>query len=370
MKKILCAFTAVMLSLCAFAGAKIVTKGIPSQAIVVYSATIDDFFKVKSKTDSLLVVDTATLTDGAFHINFPEGPARRYIVEPTEDEREYFEFYAEENDNLVIEVTKEGDDLNAIVRGNLIMDEIRRMNDSTKPLRDAFDAIPRDESNREALEKAYYDWLGSFRSFAKNNPNSMASIVALNYIDDPDEALSIAEALSPEVKNSFMKPMLDQTLKQVSRKIVLKRMKENVTEGKAAPDFVLPNENGKLVTLSQFRGKWVILDFWGTWCPWCIKGIPQMKENYAKYKSKLEIISIACREQSREAWLDGLKKYEMPWIQVFSDSSAVEELDMVETRYGVDGYPTKYLINPKGIITKICVGEDPTFYDSFPTLIK
>lgn len=369
MKKILLALMAVIISSQAFAGAKIVIKGVETKAIVVYSATIEDFFKIKSKTDSLLAIDTAELKDGAFYVNFPDGPARRYIVEPTDNEREYFEFYAEENDNLDIVATLDDGVYEVVATGNRIMDEMKKMNDAARPYRDAFDAIPRDESNREALEAAYYKWLGSYGDFAKSNPNSLASIIAINYVEDPDEAMAIADALTPEVKESIMKPMLEQTLKQVEHKLKIKRIKENVVEGKQAPDFTLPNENGKLITLSQFRGKWVLIDFWGSWCHWCIKGIPQMKENYDKYKSKLEIISIACGEKSRENWINALKEHNMPWVHVISDST-LDEMDRVEMRYAVEGFPTKYLVDPKGIIKKVCVGEDPSFYDSFKSLIK
>ena len=53
-------------------------------------------------------------------------------------------------------------------------------------------------------------------------------------------------------------------------------------DGTEAPDFTLNDLSGKPLTLSSLRGKYVILDFWGSWCVWCIKGIPQMKEYYQK----------------------------------------------------------------------------------------
>ena len=63
-------------------------------------------------------------------------------------------------------------------------------------------------------------------------------------------------------------------------------------DGIEAPDFTLNDLNGKPLTLSSLRGKYVILDFWGSWCGWCIKGIPQMKEYYQKYAGKFEILGI------------------------------------------------------------------------------
>ena len=61
-----------------------------------------------------------------------------------------------------------------------------------------------------------------------------------------------------------------------------------------APDFTLSDINGKSLSLSSMRGKVVVLDFWGSWCVWCIRGIPDMKKYYEKYKGKFEIIGMDC----------------------------------------------------------------------------
>lgn len=69
-----------------------------------------------------------------------------------------------------------------------------------------------------------------------------------------------------------------------------------VADADKAPDFELPDLQGNPLKLSSLRGKYVILDFWGSWCIWCIRGIPAMKEVYAKYKDKMEILGIDCRD--------------------------------------------------------------------------
>ena len=63
-----------------------------------------------------------------------------------------------------------------------------------------------------------------------------------------------------------------------------------------APDFELPDLQGNPLKLSSLRGKYVVLDFWGAWCIWCVRGIPNMKEAYAKHKDKMEILGIDCRD--------------------------------------------------------------------------
>lgn len=126
-----------------------------------------------------------------------------------------------------------------------------------------------------------------------------------------------------------------------------------------APNFTLENLDGKSVSLSDFRGKWVVLDFWGGWCPWCIKGIPEMKEMYAKYHDRgLEIIGIDCNEP-QENWRAAVAKYDLPWVNVYNPAPRGEG---VVAAYNVPGYPTKVIIDPEGRVFDIVVGEDPAFY--------
>ena len=68
------------------------------------------------------------------------------------------------------------------------------------------------------------------------------------------------------------------------------------TDDGLAPDFELPDLQGNPLKLSSLRGKYVVLDFWGSWCVWCIRGIPAMKEAYTKHKDKMEILGIDCRD--------------------------------------------------------------------------
>ena len=63
-----------------------------------------------------------------------------------------------------------------------------------------------------------------------------------------------------------------------------------------APDFELPDLQGNPLKLSSLRGKYVVLDFWGSWCIWCIRGVPRMKEAYSKYKDKMEILGVDCQD--------------------------------------------------------------------------
>lgn len=131
-----------------------------------------------------------------------------------------------------------------------------------------------------------------------------------------------------------------------------------------APQFTLEDKEGKEVSLSDFRGKWVVLDFWGSWCRWCIAGIPEMKKAYDEYHSKgLEIIGIDCGDP-KDVWISAVEKYELPWVNVYNPDDNKSLL----AEYYVKAFPTKILVDPQGVIHKVVIGEDPEFYELLKTI--
>lgn len=133
-------------------------------------------------------------------------------------------------------------------------------------------------------------------------------------------------------------------------------------DGQEAPDFTLQDINGKELSLSKLRGKYVVLDFWGSWCRWCIKGIPDMKVAYSKYKKKMEILGVDCGD-TEEKWKAAVKEHVIPWKHVY-----VPRGNDITKTYGITGFPTKIVIDPKGKVVKTIIGEDPAFYDFLDSL--
>ena len=133
-----------------------------------------------------------------------------------------------------------------------------------------------------------------------------------------------------------------------------------------APDFELPNLQGSTTKLSSLRGKYVVLDFWGSWCVWCIRGIPSMKEAYTKYKDKMEILGVDCRD-TEDKWKAAVDEHQLPWLQVRCPD---EKLQTIADQYGIEGFPTKVVIDPQGKIINTVVGEDPAFYTYLDGLFK
>lgn len=137
-------------------------------------------------------------------------------------------------------------------------------------------------------------------------------------------------------------------------------------EGKEnpAPDFTLKDINGKPLKLSSLRGKHVVLDFWGSWCVWCVRGVPKMKEYYEKYKDKMEILGMDCGD-SEDDWKAAVKELGLPWQHVY-----VPEGSKLMQQYNIQGFPTKIILDKKGNIVQTVVGESPEFYEALDKLFE
>ena len=118
----------------------------------------------------------------------------------------------------------------------------------------------------------------------------------------------------------------------------------DVEAGEMAPDFELPNLEGKPTKLSSLRGKYVIIDFWGAWCIWCVRGIPSMKEAYSKYKDKgLMVLGVAAWDEP-EATKKAIEEDKISYPQILNSQSIGTDI------YGIEGIPHIILFAPDGSI--------------------
>ena len=157
------------------------------------------------------------------------------------------------------------------------------------------------------------------------------------------------ENFNPEVKNSFFGKYVSKIL--------------SAPVNYPAPEFTLPDEKGDDISLSSFRGKYVVLDFWGTWCGYCVKGIPKMKDYYSKYQDKVEFVSIDCKD-IQQSWLTAIDKYGINWINLYAKNQEVPD------KYGVMGYPTKIIIDKSGTIIFKSSGERDEIYQKMDELFE
>ena len=229
--------------------------------------------------------------------------------------------------------------------------------------------VSEEEINKEmdekypALEQALADVV---LGYVKAHPDQDASAVLLSDLGSDAEHMKEGAALLTERARGSVAANLYKAMLAAAEKEQASQSLQEGLEGSMAPDFTLNDINGKPLALSSLRGKWVILDFWGSWCSWCIKGMPKMKEYYAKYADKLEILGVDCND-TVEKWKAAVAKHEIPWLHVYWDK---EKGDNPVELYAVSGFPTKVVIDPEGRIAKVVVGESPAFYDYLDNVLK
>ncbi len=140
----------------------------------------------------------------------------------------------------------------------------------------------------------------------------------------------------------------------------------NNSSAETAPNFTLTDTKGNRVTLSDFRGKVVILDFWATWCPPCRKGIPDLISLKNTYKDNLVIIGISLDTDSKSDVVPFMKQYGINYKIVYGDNDVVQ-------KYGnISAIPTSFIINKKGNVVTSFVGlqSKETYKNQIDTLLK
>ena len=242
-----------------------------------------------------------------------------------------------------------------------------------KVIIDEYRAADGDEAEQEKIMDSYKevsDHVAAItKDFVKSNPTSLYAATLLTSLigEDGKDALEAIEAMPADVKEGVMKPLVDRAQTAAEKTKARAEAAELVKDGMQAPDFTLKNEKGEDFTLSSLynQGKYIILDFWGEWCYWCKKGIPDMKQLYKDAKGKIEILSIDCGD-TEEVWKKAIVDHELPWLQVYNPGKDGVDVSLT---YAIQGYPTKVILNPDGTINKTIIGEDPEFYDYVKSLI-
>ena len=197
-------------------------------------------------------------------------------------------------------------------------------------------------------------------AYVKAHPKQEAAMMLVHSLEDLDLMKQGYDLLDTSVREGRLKPLYDKWVREAEQALEAEAKEKAAAKkqeaGVEAPLFTLNDLEGKPLALSSLRGKYVVLDFWGSWCVWCIKGFPKMKEYYAKYPGKFEILGVDCND-TQEKWKAAVQKHELPWKHVYCPDDATVLAD-----YGVTGFPTKIIVGPDGKIVKAIVGEDPSFY--------
>ncbi|MFA5328434.1 MAG: TlpA disulfide reductase family protein [Prolixibacteraceae bacterium] len=188
-------------------------------------------------------------------------------------------------------------------------------------------------------------------SYAKQHPNSFFSIVALSEGAGTQMNVSQIEPLFLSLNKNLQTSSAGKSL------AVRIQAAKTITVGGMAPDFTQNDASEHPVSLSDFRGKYVLLDFWASWCGPCRAENPNLVKAYGKYKDKgFAILGVSLDDQkTKAAWIAAIKKDELSWTNVSDLKSWNNQAAVL---YGVRAVPQNYLIDPNGrIIAKNLRGE-------------
>jgi peroxiredoxin len=340
---------------------KIGTLNPPARAYLAYQVGAHKF------------IDSAVITGGTFLFNgkiLNPTNASLFIdhtgagLQRVDSTSDVLNFYLEKGE---ITLTTTDSIYKASIGGSKINDDSKRLMAQLKPIVDRAQKLNQEKKSSTAQEQNSADYQNQMQNefkklqieqsavikiFILTNPNSYLSLLALYSVEGPTpnpvELDSLYNSLSPDLKNTETARIFRTSLDQLKHTAI----------GVTAPDFTQPDMNGDSVKLSSFRGKYVLLDFWASWCGPCREENPNVVKAYDKFKDKnFTILSVSLdKAEGKHSWLSAIKSDGLSWTQVsdlkFWNNSAA-------MLYYVTSIPSNFLIDPQGkIIARDLRGQD------------
>jgi thiol-disulfide isomerase/thioredoxin len=338
------------------------------------------YLKEMSSTD-IFIVDSAKIgADGEF------------TLRGKKDKPAFYMLYLSKNNNITLiikpgeKLTISGDAKDLVhtysVEGSKDSQLAKELNDkinSTLVKIDSLGRTYRDSIHshdilaiRAKLDSSYEAIVGSQREhtieFIKNNLHSMASLMALyqqlspkRSLLNPTEHFVLFNMVDSVMMIDFPTTDAAQSLHKLLGDVTDQKKQQAETEkkvaiGAVAPEIALSSSKGEVVKLSSTHGKYVLLDFWASWCKPCRQENPNLVKAFYKYRYQGFDIFQVSLDRNKDSWLKGIKDDQLAWTQV-SDLKMWES--PVVSLYGIQGIPHNLLLDPTGkIIAKNLLGGD------------
>ena len=268
---------------------------------------------------------------------------------------DYLRFYLEA---AQIEMNAKDSLKNIVLNGSKLNTENAELLEMKKTVDNKFDALNKEfaklppEQQKDSVifaqflarEKNLMDEnYSAYLDFAKNHPDSYLSVIGLSFVAGQEKfyasAKSAFDGLAIRLKESPLGKVIPLQLEAQSKTKV----------GQQAPDLTLKNPAGKTIKISDFSGKYLLIDFWASWCGPCRAENPNLVKAYQKYHDKgFEILGISLDDAARkDAWIEAIKGDSLLWAQV-SDLGGWDSY--AAKIYGINAIPASFLLDPDGKI--------------------
>jgi peroxiredoxin len=326
--------------------------------------------KIKSGTIFLKIYkegqtfkDSAFIKDGKFKFTgFVSSPYFASLTMPDRKD-DYFTFYVEP---ATMQISGRGDSLKLLaVKGSPVNSDDQLLKQRMKAITNweatnskIYEAAYKEKNHKvmDSLDQVDFKILDAKRkvvaSFVKENPNSLRGAMAIlenyAYYAEASDVEPLYNDLSPEIKNSpkgkEIKNMIDTYAK--------------VAIGKTAPEITQYTPDSSQLSLSSLKGKYVLVDFWASWCGPCRRENPNVVAAYNQFKDKGFTVFGVSYDTKKDRWLKAITDDHLDWNQV-SDLQGWQNATSAE--YGIKAIPSNVLIDKNGvIIAKNIFGEKLT----------
>jgi peroxiredoxin len=239
-------------------------------------------------------------------------------------------------DNSVVNITGKKDALDqAVVKGSPTHDEFTEFNKITKPHEKLFSQAENTDS--VTVKKV----AAQLEAFSRKRPGSYVSPLAIyrnhQLTEDTDLMEELYGKLQPEIRSSPIGNYIAQQIAEARKNPI----------GKPLADFSQEDTTGNMVSLSSLRGKYVLIDFWASWCGPCRQENPNVVNAFNKYKSKNFTVLGVSLDKTKQPWLDAIKKDNLTWTQL-SDLKGWN--NGVAQQFQIQSIPQNFLVDPAGIV--------------------
>lgn len=254
----------------------------------------------------------------------------------------------------------------AVITGSPLNEENERITKMLKPIYDKYEKLNEEYNSKSAADQKDRKYIQSLEEraaaidkevfvakmdYIKKNPDTYMSLMALNSLLKPGfdavEMEKVFNSLSEPVRHALLAEDVKERI-QTTKK---------TQEGVEAPDFTQKDVDGNAVKLSDYRGKYVLIDFWASWCAPCRRENPNLVKAYERFKNKgFEILGVSLDEaKNKDKWLKAIETDKLTWKQVSDLKGWSNE---AATLYNVKAIPMNFLVDPQGkIVAKELRGD-------------